>query len=366
MKVEKKVIGTLTKCYSVAPLHYNGKDHILVAAEKQDPCQLFDLDGNYEETVWEGPGGTMSMVQVPGSNGEFLATHKFYSPNDSKEAKIVRVCPENGEWKVSVLRELPFVHRFDIISRNGVRYLIACALKSDHEYKDDWTHPGKVYAGVLPDDLSSYSEDNQLELSVIKEGMTKNHGYYKVIRGGLETAIISCDEGVYAFTPPEAPDKEWTIEQLISDPASDGVLLDLDGDGREELAVISPFHGQYIYIYRNEDGGFKRVYEYGEPAEFAHSIYGGSLCGRPAVVIGHRKGQDGISSPSSGTRRRRTSTRRFSTRTAAPPMSTTMRRMGRISLFPPTGKSMRSPCTPSSEEVLWEAGWKNLNGAAII
>ena len=39
---------------------------------------------------------------------------------------------------------------------------------------------------------------------------------------------------VYAFTPPEAPDKEWTIEQLISDPASDGVLLDLDGDGREE------------------------------------------------------------------------------------------------------------------------------------
>ena len=103
--------------------------------------------------------------------------------------------------------------------------------------------------------------------------LTKNHGYYKVMRNGLETAVISCEEGVYAFTPPEAPDKEWNIEQLISDPASDGVLLDLDGDGREELAVISPFHGENIYIYRNEDGGFKRVYEYGEKAEFAHSIY---------------------------------------------------------------------------------------------
>ena len=46
MKVEKKVMGTLEKCYSIAPLHYNGKDHIQVVAEKQDPCRLFDLEGN--------------------------------------------------------------------------------------------------------------------------------------------------------------------------------------------------------------------------------------------------------------------------------------------------------------------------------
>lgn len=292
MKVEKKIIGNLTKCYSIAPLYYNGSNHFLVAAEKTDRCILFDLDGREEETVWTEPGGVMTMVQVPGTDGQFLATHKFYSPNDSKEAKIVIAAPSGtGKWDIRTLVDLPFVHRFDILVRGGVRYLIACTLKSGHEYKDDWSSPGKVYAAVLPEDLSGYNESRQLELTVIMDGMLKNHGYCRVEEQKYDSCVISAENGIYQFYPPEEPGMDWKIVPLLMEPASDAVLVDLDGDGSRELAVITPFHGETIRIYKKIEKEYERVYEYEKPAEFSHAIFGGMVCGKPAVIIGHRNGE---------------------------------------------------------------------------
>ena len=65
MKATKKVVGELEKCYSLAVLNYQGKDHFLCAAEKQNECYLISLEGEIEDTVWEGPGGVMTMIQMP-------------------------------------------------------------------------------------------------------------------------------------------------------------------------------------------------------------------------------------------------------------------------------------------------------------
>lgn len=291
MKITKKVIGNLEKCYSLAPLDYQGKQHMLVAAEKVNQCRLYDLDGNLEDVIWEGPGGTMSMVQVPGSDGEFLATHKFYSPNDSKEAKIILASPSEDGWKIKTLANLPFVHRFDVISRNGINYVIACTLKSGHEYKEDWRSPGKVQVCCLPEDLSEVNEENPLDFKVIKEGMLKNHGYCKAVVDGIESSFAASNEGVFRFTPPADENGTWEIEQILEEPASDMTFADFDNDGEMEILTISPFHGEKISIYKKQDEQYKNVYTYEKDAEFAHGIWGGEICGKQSVLIGHRKGE---------------------------------------------------------------------------
>ena len=290
MIVEKKVLGELTLCYCVAPLMHQGKRYFLVASEKQHPCLLFDEQGNCVDKVWDGPGGTMTIVQAPGLDGAFLATHRFYSPNDNKAASIVLCRYEAGEWRVRTLLELPGVHRFDVLERNGVHYLLACTIKSDYEYKDDWRFPGKVWAALLPADLLSLPEDFRLEVKPIREGLTKNHGYS---RDG-QTGLVTAQEGVFRFTPPERPEGEWTVEQLLDEPTSDALLLDLDGDGEKELLTLSPFHGDTLRVFKPVGAHsvrpqYEQVFEYEKKIPFAHAICGASPDGTQVAVIGHRK-----------------------------------------------------------------------------
>lgn len=291
MKVTKKILGHLEKAYALAPIRYQGKAHFLVASELAQPCLLFDMEGNQKDVVWEKPGGVMSMVYVPGTDGQFLTTHRFYSFNDAAEAVISVVTPRGtGDWEIRTLAELPYVHRIDIVECGGVRYLIACQLKSGQEYDNDWRYPGKVFAAVLPEDLSGFDAGHPLRLTLLKDGMPRNHGYYRVMNGTVPTCILSADNGIFRFTPPALPGEDWGIEMLAADAASDAVLMDFDEDGEPELGVIAPFHGEKVRVYHSSDTGYKRVYEYEKNIPFCHGFWAGTICGKPRLIVGHRDG----------------------------------------------------------------------------
>lgn len=290
MRAEKKVIGSLNKCYAVCRFTYDGEDHLVVAAEKQDPCYAFTLDGRKTDTLWEGPGGVMTLLPYPDAENTLLATRKFYSPNDSAEASIVWYEKKGSEWVCNTLCDLPFVHRFGIVERNSRKYLVACTLKSAHAFKNDWTCPGRIWVAELPEDLHGYDQDHQLELFPLVSGLYKNHGF-AVHRNedGSSFAVVGTENGVYKVEPPAEKDGEWECECLLETPASDMLYLDFDGDGERELLVLSPFHGDTVSIYKKKGAEFAKVWELDKKMPFIHAIDGALVNGRWCAFTGNRQ-----------------------------------------------------------------------------
>ncbi len=286
---EKRNLAELEKCYCVSTLQYKNKKHLLVAAEKTDKCKMFDLDGNFEQDIWDGPGGVMTMEQVPNTDGQFLSTQKFYSPNDSLDAKIIVATPnENGTFDINVLLNLPFVHRFGILTRGGVNYLIACALKSGHEHKDDWRFDGKIFVAVLPENLTDFNEENCLKMEVLVDGVHKNHGFSKLEKNGTVGVLVGSESGIFEIFPPASANDKWEVEKILDDPVSDMIAIDFDDDGEKELMTYSKFHGDQITIYKKEGANYKVMHSFDKKYDFLHAIATMKLSEKNVAVVGHR------------------------------------------------------------------------------
>lgn len=286
MPIEKRFLASMNRCYAVGHIVVDGQVRLLAATEGEGPCLAWSGPAyDRSHVVWDGPGGTMSMVPVPGTNGEFLAVQKFFRMFDWEEAKIVHVRPERDErYAVTDLLALPYIHRFDLLPSNGRLYFIGCTLAAHKDAKDDWSHPGAIWVG-------EYVGPGPLQVTRLKDGLTRNHGYSRLERHGRASALVTCDQGAFEVVPPPRAGEPWTVSQFMDWPISDIAALDLDGDGELEYATIEPFHGSFFRIYKRAGQTFAKVFEHPEVSEFYHVVLGTTLGGRPAFVGGCRRGR---------------------------------------------------------------------------
>lgn len=286
MKFKKIKSFPLQKCYAVSEITIAQKPQVIVASEVVDACVILDREGNYKETVWDGPGGTMSLVPVRHMDGAFMASQLFYGPDDSKTSRMVFAKRKSeNNWHIKTVANIPHLHRFEILERNGVRYIIACTIKEKTAFEDDWSSPGRVYAAPFPENMDEVNEENPIAFKIIMDGLFKNHGY---CQEGVSSAIIAAENGIFKFVPPVSAEAAWEITRILDVPSSDALLIDLDSDGEAELLSITPFHGDNIKLYRKVEGKFKEFFSYHAP--FAHAIWAGKLEGVPSVVLGNRLG----------------------------------------------------------------------------
>lgn len=283
MQITKRVLDTIERCYCTSTLTIDGKLWLVLSGEAiGGPCYAYACEEGFrKEIVWESAGGTMSIVQIPDTNGEFVAVQNFFPGFNSADAKLVKGRRlSNGTWHVEDLVSLPYVHRFDMFSIGGRVCILACVLCAAKANREDWSSPGCVAVGWLPDRKGEVPE-----FTPVLTGLTKNHGYY---RNG-ENAYVACEEGVFRFTAPKECNAQWTVDRILTCPVSDIALCDLDEDGQDELITIEPFHGNSIKVYHLNKSGYHPVYQYPTAISFAHAIVGCSLAGKPCVVCGIRR-----------------------------------------------------------------------------
>ena len=286
MHIERRFLAGMNRCYAATHIDVDGQTRILLATEGEGPCLAWvgpDHEGPH--TVWAGPGGTMSMVPIPGTNGEFLAVQKFFRMFEWEEAKLVHVKPAgDGSYRVTDALHLPYIHRFDLLPVRDRLYFIGCTLATRKASREDWSSPGKIFVG-------EYGGPVPLQVSVLKDGLTQNHGYSRLERDGRVSSLVTCREGAYEVTPPQQPGADWGVRQFMDWPISDIAAIDIDGDGELEFATIEPFHGSHFRVYKRDAGAYRMVYQHPEVSEFYHVVTGTTLAGKPVFVGGCRRGR---------------------------------------------------------------------------
>ena len=286
MKVIKQKINEIERVYATSWLGGPQPRKLLVASEGFGECKVINLPDFSEKTVHGNPGGTTDLCPHPGDDSVFFAICEFLPVFKSENAKLVYVKMNSaGEWEMKTIKQIPFLHRIDVFKWEDKIIFIGGILCGSKKDADDWSDPGNVIMGEI--DPVTFELKNE---TIILNGLTRNHGFIRTSFKGVDSYLISGDTGVWVIPLNEPVLQNIKPWKLFDFPVSDIAVVDLDGDGEEEIAMITPFHGSNFSILKKINGQYETVYT--REIEFGHVLWGGSVNAIPSFILGYRKGDE--------------------------------------------------------------------------
>lgn len=286
---EKLSFGSIEKCYATLGMEIGGKPYLFFGGEGNGSMRVFSGESFEKcDLIWEGGGGTMSVVPLSDHEGWLLASRGFYSMVDSENSSIEIIRFREGAFSHEPIAHLDYLHRFDtLVAPDGVRYIFAATLHGGKTDKNDWSKPGHIFVGAMPEDMETSFE---VQLEQLTGEYYVNHGFCKGEWEGRDAGFIACREGVFVFQPPEKKGGEWKTLQLLDFPVSDIAVADVDGDGEKEIAALMPFHGNEFKIFRLKNGRYEQAYSHPTENDFYHAVISGCIHGERMFMVGSRKG----------------------------------------------------------------------------
>lgn len=287
MEIKREIlVDQVPGLYAVGNITVDGRTYYAAASEnRKGKVFLINADTKAVSEIEGGEGGVMAALDAADENAMFCI-EEFYPVFDSATAKIIKVVLEkDGEgYKAAERRlvaEVPYVHRIAQLKEADGFYIAAGKLCKHKENSDDWSTSGTMEIGF-------YDKDKEkMGFEQVCDGIFKHHAMFvKRNAWGYDDLYYGGTAGAFRTV---RKDGAWVTEQLLSVPVSDIVVEDLDGDGRDEIAIIEEFHGDKAVVFKENKDGWERALEL--PLSFGHVLWGGEILGRTGLITGSRSGE---------------------------------------------------------------------------
>jgi hypothetical protein len=287
MQFVRHALARLNMPYPLGTISLHGVRCVVAATEDSGPILLARPPFQEAREMVDGPGGCMALVEDENRPGELFAIMGCFLGYKFQTGGIYAIRPTGrpagpDAWTSERILELPFAHRIAFVERAGTRWLVAARLAADKRDPSDWSQPGSLSASRVP-----RRAGEKWELAPILEGIHRHHGMLLSRFMGKPSLMVSGTEGLFA-TDLSHDGGAWTFEKVLSQEISEIALVDVDGDGADELVTIEPFHGNALRIYRQEAGRWQKVWE--GALEFGHCLWAGTLGGVPSIMASSRAG----------------------------------------------------------------------------
>ena len=286
MDFTRSTVARIDMPYPLGTLTLDGERCVVASTEDHGPILLSRPPYQEAHPVVEGPGGSMALVEDPDRPGELFAIMGCflgYRFQTGAVYHLLRDGPRAGDpWRATRILELPFAHRIAPVRRGGARWLLAASLAADKRDPADWSQPGTLVASRMPK-----KPGDPWEFAPVLSGIHRHHGMRAGRFMGRPCILVSGTEGLFAADL-STDGTRWDFERVMESEVSEIAVLDIDGDGVEELVTIEPFHGNTLRIYRRDASRWSRIWETG--LEFGHCLWAGSFGGAPGILASNRAG----------------------------------------------------------------------------
>jgi len=277
---KKKKILDIEAVYTANAFQNKAGFYIGAGSETKEEVSLYDLAACETSPILRQPGGMMSFIPVPGKPHLFLSIMGFFPPFNAQDAGIHLHTRMESNWESGMAFALPFVHRCDTMSVDGRDYLVAASVSRHKAGPGDWSQAGDIH--VIDLELCEYKK---WKSTIIDDQIVRNHGMCKTIVNGEEVICVSGEQGIFSI---EKDGDNWRVDPLFFKEVSEMCFFDLDGDGKDELVTIEPFHGNTLNIYKKDGANWE--HRFSDELSFGHGLSAGIFKSKPVIVASNRSG----------------------------------------------------------------------------